>query len=317
VPPNDPRLGDALAQMMLLRVRNLGDPDAAIGEAALAIYEKAGVEYRQAGAGVLSILAQAYRDLGRLEDAERAAVHALRRQEEILGRNHPQTAIARAVLGGILDTQQRFAEAIPLYRESVRVLEKTAGPDHNQTLATKNNLATTLHQSGHLAEAVVHHRQILESLRRREGTDVHRDVAGSLQNLAAVLKDQGRLREADALATRAYDIYTRTTPRGHYVRAFPLLTRTEILLKLGDKAGAERTAILAERILETALPAGHFALGVARCRRGAAVAGQGRAGEAAPHVRSGLAILRADERTPPNYLAECIQVDSTLGRGAG
>jgi eukaryotic-like serine/threonine-protein kinase len=317
VPADDPRLGDALAQELMLRVRILGDQDPAGGEAALAIYESAGPEYRQAGADVLATLSQAYRNLGRVEEAERAAREALLRRRNDLGRDHPKTAVAGAILGGILDAGKRFSEAIPLYRESVRVLEQTAGPDHNQTLATKNNLATTLHQSGHFPEAVALHEQILESLRRREGTDNHRDVAGSLQNLAAVLKDQGRWEEADALASSAYDIYERTTPEGHYLRAFPLLTRTEILLKLGDPVRAEQTAIRAASILETALPAGHFALGVARCRRGAALAAQGRHHDAAPHVRSGLAILRANGSTPSNYLEECVRSDAQLDPGAG
>jgi tetratricopeptide (TPR) repeat protein/tRNA A-37 threonylcarbamoyl transferase component Bud32 len=317
VPPDDPRLADALSHLLLLRVRQLSLPDPGPGEAALAIYEKAGPEYRQAAAAVLSTLAQAYRELGRLEDAERAAREALDRRRDGLGRDHPQTAIAGAILGGILDAERRYNEAIPLYRESLRVLEQTAGPDHNQTLATRNNLATTLHLSARYSEAVAIHQEILESLRRREGTDFHRDVAGSLQNLAAVLKDQGSLKEADSLAARAYDVYVRTTPEGHYIRAFPLLTRTEILLKLDDPARAEQMAILAGSILEAALPAGHYALGVARCRRGAALAGQGRHREATPLVRSGLEILRADGRTPPNYLEECDQVSVALDAGAG
>ncbi len=312
-PPDDPLLGDALAQLLLLRVTHLDDPDPADGEAALVIYEAAGPEYRQAAADVLSTLAQAYRVLGRLDDAERAARGALDRWQNGLGRDHPQAAIAGAVLGGILDAEHRFAEAIPLYRESLRILEQTAGADHSQTLATRNNLATTLHLSGRYAEAVAIHRQILESHRRREGTDLHREVAGSLQNLAAALKDQGLLKDADSLSERAYQIYVRTTPEGYYVRAFPLLTRTEILLKLGDAARAEQTATQAAAILEGALPGNHYAIGVARCRRGAALAAQGQRADAIPHVRSGLEILRADERTPPNYLEECERVHAQLG----
>jgi tetratricopeptide (TPR) repeat protein len=139
-------------------------------------------------------------------------------------------------------------------------------------------------------------------------------VAGSFQNLAAVLKDLGRFREADSLAARAYDIFRSTTPQGHYLPAFPLLTRSEILLEAGDSALAAVVAAEALAILEPALPADHFAVGVARCRLGAALLGSGRIGEARAEIDSGVRILREDARTRPAYLEEC---EETARRAAG
>ena len=316
VPPGDPRLADALAELFWTRSARLNESDPALGERALSIYEAAGPEYDAPAAGVLGTLAATYVAQGRLDEAERAAREALHRQRRALGDEHPLAALARTRLAGVLDNRQRHDEAIPLYLESVRILERTAGPDHNQTLATRNNLATTYQMAGRPGEAVAMHREILAIHRRRSGTDLDVQVAGSLQNLAAALKETGALREADSLASRSYEIYAETTPEGHHLRAFPLLTRTEILLRMGDPARAQQTAAGALDILEAALPEGHFAIGVARCRLGAALTGQGRPDEAVSNVRSGVEILRADERTPPAYQEECERVAESLGIGA-
>jgi eukaryotic-like serine/threonine-protein kinase len=305
VAPHDPRLADALSGLLGLRVRHLNILDPAIGEEALAIYEAAGPNYRLHGADALIGLAQVYSASGRLEDAERAARESLRRRRDLLGPDHPQTAVAGAVLAGVFDALQRFDEAVPLYLENLRVLELTAGPDHNQTLTTRNNLATTYFLAGRTAEAADIHRQILSSRRRNAGTDLDAGVATSLQNLAAALSKLGQLQQADSLAGMAYRIYRRTTTPGHYLPAFPLLTRSEILLAAGDYEQATATSSQALAILEPALPDGHFAVGVARCRLGAALLGQERFPDAKRELGLGLEILRRDERTPPDYLTEC------------
>jgi serine/threonine-protein kinase len=314
---DDPRLADALAGLLDLLVRRTGRSDPAIGEEALAIYEAAGSAYRAEVAGVLSTMAQAYAADRRFDDAETAALESVRRARELLGPDHVSTAVAGAILAGIYDARQRFDDAIPVYLESLRVMERTIGPAHNQTLATRNNLATTLHQVGRLDEAAAIHRELVAAHRLRVGSDNHVSVASSLQNLATALKDLGRLGEADSLAARAYDILVRTTTEGDYLPAFPLLTRTEILLESGDHARAAETAARALVILERNLPAGHFAQGVARCRIGAALLAQGRTAEGEQHVRDALEVLLADERTPVDYLQECQRVQGVSGTESG
>lgn len=316
VPPDPARLADALSALLWHRFTVLDGLDPTPGERALELYEAAGAEHIQNLAGVLGTLAQLYAHLGRLEDAEAAALRAVRIRREGLGDGDARSALAQVTLAGVLDAQHRFEEAVPLYRRSLAVMEATAGPDHNQTIATRNNLATTLHQLGDLEAAAGMQREILASRRRTAGTDQNQGVGTAIQNLAAVLKDMGRLREADSLSALAHEIYQATTPEGHYLPAFPLLTRSEILLRLGDHATAAETSRGALDILREAFPPGHFALGVARCRLGMALLRMARQAEAEPHLQGGLEILRADERTPAAYREECDEFNRALPASA-
>lgn len=304
LPPDDPRMADALAEFAWVRVAHLNVYDAESGEEALAIYEAAGSRYQARSAAVLGTLSDIYRHTGRMDEAEEAARESLRRHRAAAGEEHPLSALAAVRLAGVLDGRQRFEESIALYRHALPVMERTAGATHNQTLVTRNNLATTLQAAGKPGEAVAMHREILTALRAKAGTELHREVASTLQNLATALKEQGRLHEADSIAARAHDIYARTTPPGHYLRAFPLLTRAEILLRQAEPERAADVAARALVILEPAL-GDHFAVGVARCRLGQALLAAGQPEAGAPHVRSALTLLQADERTPPAYLDEC------------
>lgn len=311
---DDLRRADLLSELFAVQVHGLGMADPTAGERALAIYEAARPQQRQRTATVLGVLSDAYTRLGRHDDAEAAARAALAHYREDLGDDHPFTGIAAGRLAGLLGSQQRFDEAIALYGQSLAVLDSTAGPVHNQTLATRNNLAITLYRAGRTDEAAAIHSEILSARRTLVGSDLDRDVASSLQNLATIRKEQGRLAQADSLAARAHDIYVQTTPAGHYLRAFPLLTRAEILLIAGDDAHAERVAAEALAILEDALPAGHYATAVARCRLGAALMGQQRYPDTRDPVRTALAALRSNERTPAMYVEECAQFERKLAR---
>lgn len=312
VPPDDPRLADALAGYFGFEVRRGAAVDPRLGEQALRIYERAGEAYHLEAATVLSALAQEHVLAGRLAEAEVAARDALHRMSAAVGAEHVRTAITGGILAGVLDSQQRFEEAVPIYRESIRGVEAALGPTHNQTLTIRNNLATTLHALGRLDEAIAMHREIVDATRRSVGTDDNPAVASSLQNLAGALADNTRWAEADSLSSLAADIYSRTLPTGHYLRAFPLLTRTEIMLALGDYPGAEVVAARALAILDAALPADHYALGVARCRLGAARVGLGDL-EGMALAREALDALGADERTPAVYVEECARVVEGAG----
>ncbi len=316
VPADDPRLAEALGELMWLQLTRLPPADPALGEEALSIYRSAGPRYRAEVAGVLGHLAYGYAVEGRLDAAERAAREALEITRTDRGEAHPSTALAAVQLAAVLDKRLLYDEAIRLYRTALPVLERTAGPDHNQTLTTLNNLATTYQKAGRTLEAVEVHRALLRARRRMAGTDWNTGVGDSMQNLASALQDLGALSEADSLAARAHQIFLRTTAPGHPVRAYPLLTRAGILLKLDRPTEAAEVARGALDILEAALPAEHYAIGVARCRLGAALARTGTGPEGDSQLRTGLALLRADPHAPPKYLEECVLASEAAGTAA-
>lgn len=305
VGPDDPRLAQALAGYQWLQISQTGVEDAAAGEEALAIYQNAGAEHAADAAGVLGHLSYVYSALGRMEEAEGAARDALRTMRSARGADHPSTAQAATQLAQVYTTLGRHEEAEPLLRSSAEVMERTAGPDHNQTRSIKHTHALALSGLGRHAEAASRYRELIEAYRNGSGQEPSRSLGDQFQNLATVVKKEGRLAEADSLAREAQHQYNSTTPEGHYLRAFPLLTRTEILLLDGRPAEARETAREALTILEGSLPEGHYATEVARCRLGIAERRTGMALSGQKRVRTAATALRADDRTPEEYLEEC------------
>ena len=80
-------------------------------------------------------------------------------------------------------------------------------------------------------------------------------------------------------------------------------------------AEAQMDAARALPILSTALPEGHFASEVARCRIGIALIGQGKVDEARPYLRAANRALAAST-TPvlPRYLEPCKKAELALSR---
>jgi tetratricopeptide (TPR) repeat protein len=58
-----------------------------------------------------------------------------------LGPEHPDTANSLNNLALLLNTQEDYAGAEPLYRRALAIDEQTLGPEHPDTATSLNNLA--------------------------------------------------------------------------------------------------------------------------------------------------------------------------------
>ena len=67
-----------------------------------------------------------------------------RRQERILGADHPETLTARNSLALSYQAAGRVVEAIPILEQNLADQERVLGPDHPSTLTSRNNLAALL-----------------------------------------------------------------------------------------------------------------------------------------------------------------------------
>ena len=84
----------------------------------------------------------------------------------------------------------------------------------------------------------------------------------------------------------------------------------------GDWRTAERDARTALAVLETALPAGHYATEVARCRIGRALLGRGAVEAATSPLRTaGQRLVERAAETP--YRPECVMAWADLERRVG
>jgi tetratricopeptide (TPR) repeat protein len=123
-------------------------------------------------------LGEAYRALGRLEEAVACYTDALRLQ--------PDLAAAHNNLGKALREQGRLEEAVACYIEALRLR-----PDY---VTAHNNLGTALWSQGRLKEAVACYTEALR---------LQPDYATAHNNLGTALREQGRLEEAVACYTEA------------------------------------------------------------------------------------------------------------------
>ena len=111
-------------------------------------------------------------------------------------------------------------------------------------------------------------------------------------------------------------MYTAILEPGHYLAAFPLLTRSFVQLKLDNPRGAEESAAEATRILSDALPEGHFATTMGECRLGQAFALQRRFEEARTLLEKSVAQTN-NEQMPSEYRAECREALARLYESTG
>ena len=73
---------------------------------------------------------------------------ALKIREEVLGKDHPDTATTYNNIAGVYYNQDKYDEALKLYLKSYNILFKKLGPDHPHTIDGINNARTAYNASG-------------------------------------------------------------------------------------------------------------------------------------------------------------------------
>ena len=153
--------------------------------------------------------AEAFKKQVKLPQAVREYEQALDLARQHLGPEDMNTAEVMGYLGyrlaNLYQAMGRYAEAEPLYRRSLAILEKQLGPDHPDVAASLNSLASLYQAMGRYAEAEPLYRRSLAIEEKQLGRD-HPDVATSLNNLAALYHAMGRYAEAEPLFRRSLEI---------------------------------------------------------------------------------------------------------------
>ncbi len=263
---------------------------------ALAEAERSGPDSWQV-AYTLRRLALFYESQGRYDEAERTYKQTL----AIWERTAPSApAAARAVtdLAHLYHGQGRYSEAEPLYRRALPMAEKAFGPTHRNVDVIRILLASLSEQQGRYGEAEVLYKQVLanepsdiqtlrglihiyetqgkyaeaEPVRRRlvvywEGKASPRELAGELEQLAALLRKMDRLVEASELEARAEAVLpedsvevlavtapeVRRLPNG--VTEFEMTATVRYRLRSADVARLQVSALLLQS--DRCLPGAH------------------------------------------------------------
>ncbi|MCZ6453622.1 MAG: tetratricopeptide repeat protein, partial [Alphaproteobacteria bacterium] len=70
-----------------------------------------------------------------------------------LGPEHPDLATNLNNLAGLYREQGKYADAEPLYKRALAILDKTPGPEHPNLTAGLENYAAVLRKTGRTLEA--------------------------------------------------------------------------------------------------------------------------------------------------------------------
>jgi CHAT domain-containing protein/Tfp pilus assembly protein PilF len=145
------------------------------------------------------------------------------------------------------------AEAEPLLRRSLTIIEKVGGPEANEIAASVNNeLGTVCQDQGKYEEAESLFQRSLATTEQVFGPE-HRFVATVLGNLAQLKKTEGKYADAEPLLERVLRIKEKALGPEHPEVAVWLNSLAAVYLAQGNYASAEPLAQRALRIAEKAL----------------------------------------------------------------
>ncbi len=136
---------------------------------------------------------------------------ALARQEEKLGPNHPSVAKSLNDLASLYKLRGRYAQAEPLYKRALTILERALGADDPEVATSMNNLAVLYEIQGHYAQAESLFKRSLAISEKALGSE-HEAVALSLNNLALLYDVQNASTKALECSRNATSIYRRRLP---------------------------------------------------------------------------------------------------------
>jgi hypothetical protein len=194
--------------------------------------------------------------LGRIDDAYRFGLQALRADSARLGWHHPTTAAKAANLTSVIAARGDSVAALRLYEHSYEVLETSLGPLHEESLSALNNLALYQQTYGNFENAdrlsQVHLKRIEERFSPQS-----EEYGSAYQNYALLQKDLGDVDGAIESLQRAREAYQAALPEGHPYRVFPLATTADIYNESGRHDDAEAAIRTVLNTFYDALPEGH------------------------------------------------------------
>lgn len=175
---------------------------------------------------------------------------------QILHAEHPTFATALNNLAALYKAQGNYAEAEPLYRRSLRILEKALGPKHPDVANILNNLGELHKDQGNYAQAEPLYQRSLRIWETALGLE-HPSVAHSLNNLAALYAAQGDYAQAEPLFLRSLRMREKMLGPEHPDVALSLNNLAEFYRLKGSYRRAEPLYRRSLRILEKALGLEH------------------------------------------------------------
>ncbi len=279
-------------------------------------------------ASVRATVGMTYLQLGLLDDAERHLTVAAEIRRKLFGDVHPDVAASLDSLGMLAKAKGDHPAAERQYREALRQRRTLHGRDSLPGAETLNNLGVLLKTTGRLEEAeqclreaaVIRRAALRESAAGLGADDLRtrrQDVATTATNLAAVLKNQGKLDQAEALYREALSLFRDALGERHYRVA---VCQNNLALLLAERGEYEQAVALSRESLDIRRAVygdRHLAVATGLKNLALLLAETGRTEEAEPLYRQALVLgreLPGDELLLANTLNNLADLLATLGR---
>jgi len=209
-------------------------------------------------AATLKELADAVDQDGDLKNAIPLMQRAVAVQRKLRGAT-PHPALAEAIndLASMLEDNNQYDQAEPLFNESLAMMRRLYGNKHPYIATALTNLALLSMKKGDLARSEATYREVLAMQRELLG-DNHPDVADTLSKIAFVQYENGNKRQGLATLQESLRMYQRLFP-GDHPDVARIMNRVGFWLTLaGDYAAADRdlrTALeMRRRLLDKSHP---------------------------------------------------------------
>jgi len=187
---------------------------------------------------------------GKYAEAAALAQGQLQAMQKKYGPVHRDVAAAMNNLAQLYGEQGNDADAEPLFKQAIAIMEKAAGVD--EVAPELNNLAALYQRRERYAEAEPLFKRALAIRERSLGRD-HPDVGQSLNNLATLNEKLGRHGDSEPLFKRALAIYEKAAGPEHPAVATLLNNLGQVDKVQGRYAEAEplikRSLAIREKVL--------------------------------------------------------------------
>ncbi|MFL5664686.1 MAG: tetratricopeptide repeat protein [Ktedonobacteraceae bacterium] len=206
-------------------------------------------------------------DHAQYEQAKSLLERALAIHEQVLGPNHPETALNLNNLAALYYNQGNYERAKPLLERALAIHEQVLGPNHPTTATCLNNLAVLYDDQGDYEHAKPLYERALAFRPYVLGPN-HPTTATSLNNLAFLHNNQGDYEQAKLLYERALAIHEQVLGSNHPTTATSLNNLAALYYNQGDyeqakplykRALAIREHVLGSNHPETALSLNNLA----------------------------------------------------------
>ena len=170
-------------------------------------------------------------------EAEELFLAALKEAEN-LGSNDPRLATSLHSLAVVYQYENKYDQALNLYRKALEINERTLGKEHPQVAGILNDLAMLSLSQGKYAEAESLFKRAITINEKAYGKE-NRDLACNLNNLGLVYRAMGKNALAGTLFQRALTIREKAPESEQQDVAQSLYNLAELYLSQGNCSKAE------------------------------------------------------------------------------